>query len=200
MNTAKWLIDLFGAHIPLNGIKILDWGCGPGRIVRHIPDLLSKDSMIFGTDYNNKSIDWCVKNINGVSFNKNDLSATLPYQNNFFNAIYGISIFTHLSLDLHFDWFKELSRVLSPGGVLIITSHGDAFKSKLTRSELLKYNSGNIVVRSRTKTGHRTFAAFHPASFIKSLLKNNNLEILNHIEPISNSNKPQQDVWVLKKK
>lgn len=95
LDTAKWLRDYFKKYHSLENIKLLDWGCGPGRIIRHLPSLLI-NAEIYGTDYNKESIAWCKKNLPGIHFNVNTIDAVLPYQNNFFDVIYGISIFTHL--------------------------------------------------------------------------------------------------------
>ena len=112
--TAQWLIRHFAKHILLEDKKILDWGCGPGRIIRHLPELIGNKCEFYGTDYNKDSIAWCSKNIPNVSFNLNSLEAKLPWPDNTFDVIYGISIFTHLSENMHFAWLKELVRILKP--------------------------------------------------------------------------------------
>ncbi len=71
IETANWLKDHFKKHIDLKGKRILDWGCGPGRIIRHLPDVIGNSCEYFGTDYNKKSIDWCSKNLSGIKFNNN---------------------------------------------------------------------------------------------------------------------------------
>jgi ubiquinone/menaquinone biosynthesis C-methylase UbiE len=38
--------------------------------------------------------------------------------------IYGISVFTHLSAPWELKWLEELHRVLKPGGVILMTVHG----------------------------------------------------------------------------
>ena len=58
-----------------NKASILDWGCGPGRIVRHLPSIVSK-AKIFGSDYNEESINWCRENIEDVGFEVNGLART----------------------------------------------------------------------------------------------------------------------------
>ncbi|MBT8256620.1 MAG: class I SAM-dependent methyltransferase, partial [Bacteroidia bacterium] len=55
--SARNLIALFQKHIDLNDKKILDWGCGPGRMIRHFPDLVGNGCEYYGTDYNPRSID-----------------------------------------------------------------------------------------------------------------------------------------------
>ncbi len=197
IDTAKWLIAHFKKYKRLENISILDWGCGPGRVIRHLPSFIDNSCKFYGTDYNQKYIHWCSKNIINVSFNTNTLTPPLSYESNFFDIIYGISIFTHLSKEMHFAWFRELIRVAKPGGIILLTLHGNAFVQKLTKVEKFKFEKGELIVRSNTKEGHRTFAAFQPASFVRKLIGLN--EILAHIQGDIKYGKPQQDVWIIKK-
>jgi len=193
-----WITKHLNKHKKLKNIKILDWGCGPARILRHLPKTINNGCEFYGTDYNEKTINWCKNHLKGIHFNLNSLQANLPYQDNFFDAIYGISIFTHLSKQLHNDWYQELLRVLKPNGILLLTTQGENFKNKLTQKELVSFNNGNLVVRGNVKEGHRTYSAFHPKSFMQNLFKDT--EILEHIETKSdNTNKPPQDIWIVKK-
>lgn len=200
IETAKWLSKHFNNYIDLQqgGFKILDWGCGPGRIIRHLPNIIGLQNEYLGTDYNEKTIEWCKSNLANITFNLNTLEAKLPYEGESIDVIYGISIFTHLSEELQFQWIKELTRILKPNGVLFLTTQGDAFKVKLTDKELKIYNTGKVVIRGNVKEGHRTYSAFHPKPFVKKLFKH--LKILEHIENqnIKNQN-PQQDIWILSK-
>jgi ubiquinone/menaquinone biosynthesis C-methylase UbiE len=197
-DTARWLADLLKRHIGLKGIKILDWGCGPGRVIRHLPKFTADDCRFFGTDYNEKSIAWCSAHLPGIHFSQNTLKANLKYDNNFFDVIYGISIFTHLSEKMHFEWFAELMRVLKSGGIMLLTTQGNNFTIKLTPEELARFNAGKLVVRGNVKEGHRTWSAFQPNQFMKKLFAD--VEILHHLE-----RKPEetgwlpQDVWIIKK-
>lgn len=196
--TAQWLLDHFEKHIDLKEKRILDWGCGPGRIIRHLPKAVGNNCEYYGTDYNKESIDWCTKNLPEIQFNLNPLAAELPYENDFVDAIYGISIFTHLSEQMHIDWYNELYRVLRPGGVMFLTTQGDNFKTKMTEEELNAYQKGQLVVRGNVKEGHRTFSAFHPKEFMMKLFSN--AQVLEHIErkPTSTAWLPQ-DIWLIKK-
>ncbi len=198
LETTKWLLNHFKKHIELKNKKILDWGCGPGRIIRHLPNLLEGNSRYYGTDYNKKSIEWCSKNLPGINFNNNSLEAKLPYPDNYFDIIYGISIFTHLSEQLHHDWYFELHRILKPEGIMFLTTQGDNFKVKLTKSELVRYKNNELIVRGKVKEGHRTYSAFHPKEFMKELF--NNVNILEHIESKPEGRKClPQDIWIIKK-
>lgn len=198
IDTAKWITNHIGKHIDLKNKNILDWGCGPGRVIRHLPEVVGNGCNYFGTDYNKKSIEWCLKNLSGIHFNCNSLEAELPYANNFFDAIYGISIFTHLSEKLHFEWYNELYRVLKPNGIMFLTTQGDNFKIKLTSQEINRYNNGELVVRGNVKEGHRTYSAFHPEKFMRKLF--GNATILEHIvtDPDGKTWLPQ-DIWIIRK-
>lgn len=200
IDTAKWVANHFSKHIELKDKKILDWGCGPGRVIRHLPAVIGNGCEYFGTDYNSKSIDWCTQNIPVIQFNKNSLNASLPYPNEFFDMIYGISIFTHLSEQLHHEWYNELYRILNPGGIMFLTTQGDNFKVKLTDSELIIYNNGELIIRGKVKEGHRTYSAFHPKNFMEKLFCN--AEILEHIEtkPAKGAGWLPQDIWIIKKR
>lgn len=190
--TAEWLIDLVKKYRMLDNSDILDWGCGPARVLRHMPDVASEASSYSGTDYNSKSISWCNQNLQGISFSENQLMPPLSYEDEAFDLIYGISIFTHLSEEAHIKWLDELLRVLRKGGVLFLTLHGEGFLDKLSESERRTFSSGNLLVRGQVKEGHRTYAAFQPTEFVKEWTKD--LKLLEHIP-----GKEEQDVWILKK-
>ena len=193
--TATWLLDHFKRHYQLINVNILDWGCGPARIVRHLPGLFDKSCSIYGTDYNSKSIAWNRKAIKGVNFNLNNTEPPLPYVDNSFDIIYGISIFTHLPEELHYKWFSELARISKKNGIIFLTLQGNAFKVKLTISELDQFNRGELITRGNTKIGHRTYTAIHPPDFVKKLIKGH--QLLEHIEGDVRNNKPQQDIWII---
>ena len=154
-DTARWLADLLKKHIELDGVKILDWGCGPGRVIRHLHKFTGPECEFYGTDYNADTIAWCAENLPGIHFNQNKLEARLPYENQYFDIIYGISVFTHLSEKMHFAWFNELFRVMKPGGIFLFTTQGENFREKLTGSELVEFDEGKLVVIQPSLSGVR---------------------------------------------
>jgi ubiquinone/menaquinone biosynthesis C-methylase UbiE len=195
--TAEWLIDLVSPYINFADVHVLDWGCGPGRIIRHLPTLLPDAAKFYGTDYNFASIDWCRENLDGIEFGKNELHPPLEYSEASFNWIYGISIFTHLSKPAHKEWMDELFRVLKPGGILFLTLHGEVFKNKLDSDEIDRFNQNQLVVRGQVKEGHRTFIAFHPPEYVLRLTSN--FRTLKHIPGKMSGKSLEQDVWIFQK-
>lgn len=196
--TAEWVVSLLSKHKDLKNINILDWGCGPGRVARHLPSLLGKNCKVYGTDYNAKSIEWCLKSLPGIEFNINTGEAALPYPDNYFGAIYGLSIITHLSENNHYNWVNELLRILEPGGLLLLSSQGNNFRHKLSSPEQERFDKGELIIRGNVKEGHRTFSAFHPRQFMEKLFAGTEIVELIETEPAGGS--IPQDVWIVRKK
>ena len=197
LDTAKWLCNQISNFKELKNVNILDWGCGPARVLRHLPTILNESCTLYGTDYNNATINWCKKNLDHINFSINGLNPPLNYPDAEFDIVYGISIFTHLSEEMHFAWMVELSRILKNGGILFLTTQGEVFRLKLTAKELGCFDNGNLVVRGRTKEGHRTFSAFQPESFMRKLF--GGFEVLHYTKGEIKNNKPSQDLWIVKK-
>ncbi len=191
-NTADWLLGIIKKHRSLEKADILDWGCGPARVLRHLPELVPEAESFSGTDYNKSTIRWCHQNLAGISFSENQLLPPLLYEDDSFDLIYGISIFTHLSEEAHLRWLKELMRVLRKDGILFLTLHGEGFLNKLSEAEKQIFISGRLVVRGQVKEGHRTFAAFQAPAYVKKWTQK--LTLLEHIP-----GKMEQDVWVFRK-
>ncbi len=195
LETARWLISVLEKHVSFKNLSILDWGCGPGRIVRHLPSLLDKSCKIYGADYNSKSIEWCRKNLKGISFYRNSLSPPMTYDDNSFDIILGLSIFTHLSEEMHNFWFNELLRIIRINGIILLSTQGEAFLEKLSGEEIKKFNNGELVIRGKTREGHRTYSAFHSPAYMKKLISPN--KILGFIEGRRSKRNPGQDLWIV---
>lgn len=193
---AEWVINLVTPFQYLTGKRILDWGCGPARVIRHFPKLLN--ATFYGTDYNDKYVDWCKNNISGIDFRKNHLNPPLAFEINSLDFIYSISIFTHLSKESHFQWIDEMYRVLDKDGIFFFTSHGDITVRNLLAHEKEQYENGDIVVRGSVKEGYRMYCAYHPIPFIQKLLKNK-FEVLLHIPGEEKDWGLEQDVWIVRK-
>lgn len=196
--SAEWILGHIARHTDFEGKRILDWGCGPARILRHLPELTQHKAEYYGTDYNEASIAWNRNNLPGIHFSQNQLSPPLPLPANHFNIIYAISIFTHLSEKMHFAWLEELLRVSQSGAVLALTFQGDAFLPKLTPTETADYKQGKLVVRGQVKEGHRIFSAFHPPVWMQRFFQK--VDILEHIAGDTTNGKAEQDVWIIRKR
>jgi ubiquinone/menaquinone biosynthesis C-methylase UbiE len=195
--TAAWLIQQWSCYLSLDNLKIFDWGCGPARVVRHLPEFLPQ-SKIYASDYNEQTIEWCKQNIPGIEFIKNSLEPPLPFHDQSFDIIYALSVFTHLSQGNHHKWIEEMYRLLKPGGIFLLTTQGNIFVDKLMRTEKKKFSQGALVVRGKVKEGHRSFSAFHPKEFMQSIFTNN-WQVLKFTEGVMQNWGPEQDTWIIQK-
>lgn len=195
-NHAQFISSIIKGYAGERALKVCEWGCGPARVLRHLPQMFDETTKFYGTDYNQNTIKWCRDNINNIEFELNELVPPLSFESNSLDCLYCISVFTHLSREMHFQWMQELSRVVKPNGLIIFSTHGNACSQGLIGNEVEIYKKGMLVVRGNIKEGKRCFVAYHPENFIKHELLDG-LEILSHLT----DNKPQglaQDMWVVR--
>lgn len=105
----------------VEGKRILEWGCGCGRMTRHA---LEAGYDVWGVDINADAVAWMKENLSPHRFQQCDILPPLAFPDASFDCIYGGSVITHLSVDLQFRWITELRRVLKPGGLLLLTFAG----------------------------------------------------------------------------
>lgn len=105
-----------------NAERILDLGCGCGRVIRNLPALTSAE--LFGCDYNPSLVKWCTDQLTG-NYRVNSLNPPLDFPQDHFDVVYLLSVFTHLRIETQRDWLKELARVVRPGGVALVTFHDE---------------------------------------------------------------------------
>jgi SAM-dependent methyltransferase len=102
------------------GKRVLDFGCGAGRTLRHFLDDAA-GAEFYGCDIDGPSIDWLREHFSPPFhvFQTGELPS-LPQEDGFFDLVYAFSVFTHLS-DEWAGWLLELHRVLKPDGLLFAT-------------------------------------------------------------------------------
>jgi SAM-dependent methyltransferase len=149
--------------------SILDFGCGCERILRHWKTL--NGPKIYGSDYNPSLADWRQKSLPFAEVKQNKLSGELDYENEKFDFIYAISVFTHLSEDLQYFWINELTRVLKPGGYLLMSVHATTC-TFIGRPPWVrqKFESGQLVVLESERAGTNFCNAYHPEAYIRKWL------------------------------
>src|SRR5665213_2374567 len=126
--------------------SILDFGCGCGRVLSQLK--YPQTTELHGCDYNPKLIKWCNKLVPSAKLAVNHLAPPLPYDSGKFDFIYAISTFTHWSVALQKQWIAELTRVLSPAGLLLITTHGESYRNEFLKAEQRdSFDKGEPVVR-----------------------------------------------------
>ncbi|NET28943.1 methyltransferase [Okeania sp. SIO1I7] len=107
--------------------NILDFGCGVGRYLMAFKPELLPNQKLFGCDVFPECAEWCEENIKFATVKHNNIQPPLPFENNQFDLVNAVSVFTHLRLDLQHLWAWDIYRVLRPGGILFMTLHGPQF-------------------------------------------------------------------------
>ncbi|NET41779.1 methyltransferase [Okeania sp. SIO2B3] len=107
--------------------NILDFGCGVGRYLMAFKPELLPNQKLFGCDVFPECAEWCEENIKFATVKHNNIKPPLPFENNQFDLVNAVSVFTHLRLDLQHLWAWDIYRVLRPGGILFMTLHGPQF-------------------------------------------------------------------------
>lgn len=102
--------------------RMLDFGCGPGRYIRHL-EQLAETTEINGADIDEHMIAWLRDNVPYGRFEVLPHEPPSTYPDHHFDLILNHSVFTHLPEPLQDAWMAELHRITQPGGVLLLTLH-----------------------------------------------------------------------------
>jgi ubiquinone/menaquinone biosynthesis C-methylase UbiE len=119
--------------------RLLDVGCGNGRMAVPLTSFLSEEGEYWGFDIVKKGITWCQEhitprfpnfhffhcNVYNRSYNpKGKVSSRtyrFPFEDEYFDFVFLHSVFTHmLPLDVE-HYLSEISRVMKSGGRCLIT-------------------------------------------------------------------------------
>jgi SAM-dependent methyltransferase len=174
---------------------VLDFGCGCGRVLRHAKH---RDATKYvGIDWNRRAIRWCQKNLPFADFFRGELLPPLPPELGPFDLIYAFSVFTHLPLEAQEAWTRTLADHLHVGGLLVLSTHGDAFLDDLSATELAQYRSGEIVLREPIAAGTNACAAYHPGESLLQVCPPH-LQKVSFLPQGARGN-PPQDLWVLRR-
>lgn len=148
--------------------SMLDFGCGCGRIMRQWHALHGCHR--HGVDRNRKLVRWCQRALPFATFHQNKLNTPLDFKDGTFAFIYAISVFTHLDEDGQRFWMDELTRILKPGGYLLISVHGKSRMHEISPEEQQRFRAGELVVARSRYTGHNLCSAYHPETYLQEKL------------------------------
>jgi len=106
--------------------RILDFGCGWGRIIRFFLKDVSANNL-YGIDVDPQMIDICLETVKYGNYSTVQSQPPSQFADESFDIIYAYSVFSHLAEPVHIKWVEEFSRILKPGGILFATTQGRNF-------------------------------------------------------------------------
>ena len=128
--------DLLARHAPgvtapnVMAPKILDFGCGWGRVARFLPQLTAVEN-IYGTDVDARLIASCQAFLHAPNYAVMTSGAALPYPDALFDVVLSNSVFSHLSEASHRFHVGEIARVLKPGGLFLGSVLSEALMAQM---------------------------------------------------------------------
>jgi SAM-dependent methyltransferase len=121
--TKRQIVSLLPEGWSFEGKRVLDFGCGAGRTLRHFA-AEAEQGEFWGSDIHGPSIEWMQRNVcPPLHAWRSAPYPPLGLEHGTFDLIYAVSVFTHLT-DNSIPWLLELHRLLKPGGILIATYMG----------------------------------------------------------------------------
>ena len=176
--------------------RVLDVGCGIGRLAVPLTKYLNNQGSYEGFDIVKSGIKWCKKNISKSypNFNfkhidlKNDLynlstdkeakNFIFPYNDNEFDLVFLFSVLTHMTpLDVD-NYLEQINRVLKPNGICFATFFilNEENKKLMDNYNGLKFNydKGDYVLLDKNV---REANVAYKENYLKDLVTKNKFSI-----------------------
>lgn len=192
----RWFQTLLWETNDKKELRILDYGCGMGRIANQAANF---SNHTYGVDISKTQIEYAKKycpnsdQIQFLSLNENDF--TIPLQNDFFDIVYSYAVLQHIKLKSSLELaVNEMCRVLKKNGILKIqirTFHeyiGEGkikfYRSKIFENYTLAFylRKFNFLLIPRIKglkhTNWGGAGSFYSLKAFKDILIKNQIEIV----------------------
>jgi len=178
--------------------SILDWGCGVGRVTRHLPAFFP-GAKITGADSNPDCIQWLQNNIQEIQWilsNAADRGETLSGT---YHLIIALSVLTHLPANEQANWLKKLHSLLHPEGLVWLSTHGKAYLHQLTHEQKKQLSEQGILTLGAYKKGSRQMRTYHTYAGMKQLVGRDWEIVMYYDGQKFPGILGGQDAWLLKK-
>lgn len=93
------------------GYKVVEIGCGPGRISASLSNTKDK-YRAYGTDFSKSMVNLAQKNVPKGEFTVGNGRDLKQYTDNFFDLVYSFVVFQHVSEPIFLNYIKEARRIL----------------------------------------------------------------------------------------
>lgn len=167
-------------------LRILDYGCGCGRVARHI---VPESIKYMGVDIDDIAVEWCKEHLGHIGHFDN-ISAMSAIPDGALDAIMSVSVFTRIDFDVQEELITEFFRMLKVGGIIVLSIHGTyAAHKNLNPSDFQTFlKEGRLFKKSKFMS-----------SYFSSAFCGADMEFLNAFDYIPCGLGGWQDIVVMKK-
>jgi SAM-dependent methyltransferase len=175
--------------------RVLEWGCGPARILAHLPAALdAPGARFFGCDRDGRAIAFARQAHAGMDFQRIAPAPPAPYDAAAFDALYAISVFTHLDEAAAHAWAGELARLAAPGACVLVTTHGAHAAARLDGAARRAFDSGAYVALDGARMGSRVYVSYFNETAGRALFEPRFAQVRHRP---GDGRGMAQDVWLL---
>lgn len=205
-NFLKTMLGTYST-VKLADARILDFGCGWGRILRTFLNEAPAANLL-GLDAEHLMVEIAVETTgNGVAYRKIEQLPPTGLPERQFDLIYAYSVFSHLSEPAAASWIAEFSRVAKPGGLICVTTrprthltqflenqpvrdvtiHSDMYRKIFgdPESDLARYDRGEFVFQpgsNRGPSAEHYGEAVVPEAYARKNWTSDRLEFVGYFE------------------
>ena len=176
--------------------QILDWGCGVGRVTRHLPEFFS-EATITGTDINQKNIDWLNAHCPGIQWLITDEITKRTFIS--FDLIIGISVLTHIPTTEQTNCLQLLHHLLEEDGLAYISTRGSHYDAELSTEEKKQLSARGMLTCGGKDPGSRAMRTYHTPTGMQTLLGSHFDLLLYYDGKKFPGILGGQDLWLIKK-
>lgn len=163
------IVGLAGGEFSWDGKRVLDFGCGSARVLRHFIDQPA-GTELHGVALDERCVAWVQTNLSPpLQVARSSPRPPLAFPSEHFDLVWAMSVFSHLS-DSWAEWLLELHRVTRPSGRLIISMMGAASSEQIFQGKPRRGVSGGYGAPRRRRPAldpsapHAPIRSSRPAS------------------------------------
>lgn len=165
-----------------NGGRVLDLGCGNGRISKLIQE---RGYHTYGIDINAKAVAFALArpDLDGIEFSVQDARST-NYPDAFFDAVIEQAVLACMEMPDRAAVLNEVCRILKPDGILSIVEFGirEDLKKRYTSEALVTGEYGTVVVKR--EDGSKWFWSHNfSEEELNFLIKGAGFEVVQSVHP-----------------